>query len=72
MAGSAVESSDIQDYLAYRGGPFFELQEQMGQLRKDALNARRRALFYIALAWHVPLLLAVPGSLHLCPFGTSI
>lgn len=71
MAGSAAGTNDIQDYLAYRGGPFFELQKRMGLLRKDALNARRRALFYIALAWLVPLLLALPESLRLRPFGAT-
>lgn len=61
----------IADYLAYRGGPFYELQRRMGLLRKDALNARRRALLYVAIAWLVPLVLALPESLRLRPFGET-
>ena len=59
------ENVQFADYLAYQGGPFYELQERMGLLKKDALNAPRRALIYIAIAWLVPLILALPGSLRL-------
>ncbi len=47
------------DFLIAHGGPFYELQERLGLLRADALNAGRRALIAVALAWGVPLLLAV-------------
>lgn len=65
------ESVQLADYPAYQGGPFFELQERMGLLKKDALNAPRRALIYIAIAWLVPLILALPDSLRLQPFGQT-
>lgn len=65
------ETVQVAEYLAYQGGPFYEFQERMGLLRKDALNAPRRALIYVAIAWLVPLILAVPDSLRLGPFGTT-
>jgi hypothetical protein len=46
------------DFLIAHGGPFYELQRRLGLLRDDALNAGRRALIAVALAWGVPLLLA--------------
>ncbi|MCV3739040.1 hypothetical protein OCK02_22970 [Rhizobium sp. TRM96647] len=71
MADQQTQNVEIADYLAYRGGPFFELQKRLGLLRRDALNARRRALIYVAIAWLVPLLLALPDSLRLRPFGMT-
>ena len=71
MADQQAQNVEIADYLAYRGGPFFELQKRLGLLRRDALNARRRALIYVAIAWLVPLLLALPDSLRLRPFGMT-
>lgn len=47
------------DFLIAHGGPFYELQARLGLLRDDALNAGRRALIAVALAWGVPLLLAI-------------
>ena len=46
MAGDPKTDVKIADFLAYQGGPFFELQERIGLLRRSALNARRRALLY--------------------------
>ena len=71
MAGETAKDVEIADYRAYQGGPFFELQKRMGLLRRDALNARRRALLYVAVAWLVPLVLALPESLRLRPFGMT-
>ncbi|MDF1632994.1 hypothetical protein [Mycoplana sp. MJR14] len=71
MAGETAKDVEIADYRAYQGGPFFELQKRMGLLRRDALNARRRALLYVAIAWLVPLVLALPESLRLRPFGMT-
>jgi len=68
---SSHDDVRIADYFAYHGGPFYELQRRMGLLRKDALNARRRALVYIAIAWLVPLILALPEGLRLTPFGQT-
>lgn len=65
------ESIQIADFPAYQGGPFFELQERMGLLKENALNAPRRALIYVAIAWLVPLVLALPDSLRLQPFGET-
>ena len=47
------------DFLIAHGGPFYELQQRLGLLQDDALNAGRRALLAVALAWGVPLLLTV-------------
>lgn len=71
MAGRSNNDVKISDFLAYQGGPFFELQERIGLLRRSALNARRRALLYIAIAWLVPLVLALPETLRLRPFGAT-
>jgi hypothetical protein len=72
MAKDALaKDAQLAEYRAYEGGPFYELQQRMGLLRKDALNAPRRALIYIAIAWLVPLVLALPDSLRLRPFGET-
>ncbi len=54
-AADAVAS----DFLIAHGGPFYELQRRLGLLHEHALNAGRRALIAVALAWGVPLLLAI-------------
>ncbi|MFZ1428704.1 MAG: hypothetical protein WAS21_18270 [Geminicoccaceae bacterium] len=43
------------EFLIAHGGPFYELQARLGLLHQDALNAGRRALIAVALAWGVPL-----------------
>lgn len=50
---------DAADFLIAHGGPFYELQQRLGLLHDNALNVGRRALIAVALAWAVPLLLAV-------------
>jgi hypothetical protein len=47
------------DFLIAHGGPFYELQQRLGLLHADALNAGRRALIAVALAWGMPLILAM-------------
>lgn len=47
-----------QDFLIAHGGPFYALQERLGLLHADALQAGRRALLAVGIAWGVPLLLA--------------
>lgn len=47
------------DFLIAHGGPFYELQRRLGLLHEHAFHARRRALIALALAWGVPLLLAI-------------
>ena len=72
------EASQIGDYLASHGGPFFELQRRLGMLREDALLAGRRAALFVALAWGVPFLLSLgagrafwlaDGRAYLVDFG---
>ena len=55
--------SGAPDFLIAHGGPFYELQQRLGLLSADALNAGRRALLAVALAWGVPLLLAALAGL---------
>jgi putative lipoprotein len=42
-----------------RGGPFYKLQRRVGLLHERAIQAGRRALIVVALAWGVPLLSAL-------------
>lgn len=53
------EAIGIGDYLASRGGPFFELQRRLGMLRENTLQAGRRAAIFVAIAWGAPLLLSL-------------
>jgi hypothetical protein len=53
-----MEYPQMEDYLAARGGPFYNLQHRLKLLHKSALNAGWRALIAVAIAWGVPLLLA--------------
>lgn len=54
---------DIGAFLIARGGPFYDLQQRLGLLRKQAFNAGRRAAILIGLAWGVPLALsAIAGD----------
>ncbi|TCL75682.1 hypothetical protein [Rhizobium sp. BK251] len=63
----------MQEYLAYRGGPFFNLQRRLGLIWEASLNAGRRALIFVGIAWLVPLVLTLPGSMgpEELPFGNS-
>jgi hypothetical protein len=49
----------IGQFLIARGGPFYELQQQLGLLREDAFRAGSRALLFVGLAWGVPLILTL-------------
>ena len=53
---------DLPDFLAFRGGPFYELQQRLRLLRSQTLNVPRRAALYVTLAFVVPFLLALPDS----------
>jgi hypothetical protein len=53
----------VADFLASRGGPFYELQSRLGLLHERALQAGKRALIFIGVAWLVPFLLGLPNSL---------
>lgn len=57
-----IERTDgiqIGDFLASRGGPFYELQRRLGLLREEAFRARSRALIFVVLAWGVPLIMTL-------------
>ncbi len=58
----ASQTDQIGEYLASHGGPFFELQRRVRLLEEDALHAGRRAAFFVALAWGVPLLLSLAAG----------
>ncbi len=64
-AAPAARQGRIAEYLASHGGPFFELQARLKLLRANALQSGKRALLFVALAWGVPFLLGLPGSLSL-------
>jgi hypothetical protein len=53
------EQVQIEQFLIARGGPFYELQRQLGLLRENAFRAGSRALLFVALAWGVPLVLSL-------------
>jgi hypothetical protein len=56
---STKEEARISEFLIARGGPFYELQRQLGLLREDAFRAGSRALLFVGLAWGVPLILSL-------------
>ncbi|MBL0372297.1 hypothetical protein JJB09_09680 [Rhizobium sp. KVB221] len=66
-----AEKQNIPEFLAFRGGPFYELQRRLKMLRENSLDAGRRAVIYTALAWAVPLLLALAAGLSLDGSGYS-
>ena len=45
----------FEDFLIARGGPFYELQVRLGIIHEGVLRVRDRALFFVGLAWAVPL-----------------
>jgi hypothetical protein len=49
----------VDEFRLAVGGPFFELQERLGLLHERALRVWPRLLVYVAIAFLVPLLLAV-------------
>ncbi|MET3649221.1 hypothetical protein [Phyllobacterium ifriqiyense] len=54
-------------FLAYHGGPFYEMQRRLSMLRDSALMAGQRTLVFVSLAWFVPLLLSLSSTLSLEP-----
>jgi len=67
-ASSTKEEARISEFLIARGGPFYELQRQLGLLREDAFRAGSRALLFVGLAWGVPLILSlVAGDAYGAP-----
>ena len=49
----------ITEFLLSHGGPFYELQRQLGLIRENALQTIPRILVFTGLAWGIPLLLSV-------------
>lgn len=68
MVDTRTEPAAAKDFLASHGGPFYELQRRLKLLHEHALMSGRRAILFIGLAWGVPLVLGLPGSLS---FDTS-
>ena len=58
------------DFLIARGGPFYDLQRQLGLLHERALNAGRRAAILVGLAWGVPLVLSAVAGHAIGPAST--
>ena len=57
------DTKEIGDFLAARGGPFYELQRRLGLLREDTFRAGSRSMLFVGVAWGVPLLLSlITGS----------
>ena len=55
----ANEGGRIGEFLLAHGGPFYDLQRQLGLLRENAFRAGSRALLFVGLAWGVPLILSL-------------
>jgi hypothetical protein len=62
---TGVQETEVADFLASHGGPFYELQARLQLLHADSLRVRSRALIFVAIAWGMTFLLALPASLSL-------
>jgi hypothetical protein len=60
-----IQQTQFDDFLASHGGPFYELQARLHMLRADSLKVGSRAVIFVAVAWGMPFLLALPNSLSL-------
>lgn len=58
----------IGQFLIAHGGPFYDLQQQLGLLRTHAFRAGWRALLFVGLAWGMPLILTLLAG---NAFGTA-
>ncbi|WP_052182582.1 hypothetical protein [Rhizobium sp. YS-1r] len=56
---TAASGETSFEFLAFRGGPFYDLQKRFALLEDHALRAGPRALIFTALAWLVPLVLSI-------------
>lgn len=57
---SEDEEPSRLDFPIAHGGPFYDLQRRLNLLQDRALKAGKRALFFVAVAWGVPLVLTLP------------
>lgn len=62
---ASIHETQFADFLASHGGPFYELQARLHMLRADSLKVGSRAVIFVAVAWGMPFLLALPNSLSL-------
>lgn len=67
---TASAEPQIEEYLSAHGGPFYELQRQLGLLRRDAFRAGPRALLFVAIAWGVPVVLSLLEGRAYGPIST--
>lgn len=58
---SGMRSEDGEEFLISKGGPFFELQKQLGLIREKSETAIRRSVVFVMLTALVPLLLELFG-----------
>src|SRR5262245_34298498 len=65
----APDDGRIGEFLSAHGGPFYELQLRLKMLREHSLQAGRRAVLFVALAWGVPLLLSLIAGRAVGPFA---
>lgn len=63
--------TEIGEFLAAHGGPFYELQRRLGLLHEHTLKAGRRALLFVGLAWGVPALLSLAEGNLFWASGTA-
>jgi len=54
-----LETKELGDFLAARGGPFYELQRRLRLLDDNAFRAKSRAMIFVGLAWGVPLIFSL-------------
>jgi hypothetical protein len=63
-----IKDARTGEFLLAHGGPFYNLQKQLGLLRKDAFRAGVRAVLFVGLAWGIPLMLSIIAG---NAYGTS-
>jgi hypothetical protein len=53
------EDPTIESTRISRGGVFYKMQERLGLLKEDQLRPVSRALFFVVIAWAVPLVISI-------------
>ena len=69
-SASRDRSRSIGDFRIARGGPYYDLQQQLGLLREGALHAGRRAVILVGLAGGVLLVLSAIAGQAIGPVAT--
>ena len=72
MSAELVDDAERQigDFRIARGGPYYDLQRQLGLLHERALNAGRRAAILVTIAWGVPLVLSILSGHAIGPLAS--